>query len=73
MIKFIAFNAVNFMAAFCIIKTIRSDPGRVPLVWDFSKAQSKKYCLLCHNFKVRSSPQISPIDPITARLVGDAS
>ena len=50
--KYIGFNTVNFLAAYCIIKTIRSDPGRVPLVWDFSKAKSKKYCLLCHNFKV---------------------
>lgn len=55
-IKYIGFNAVNLVAAYCVVKTIRSDPGRVPLVWDFTKAQSRKYCLLCHNFKVQNHP-----------------
>ena len=50
--EIVLFNILLGLTMYCIVKTIRTDPGRVPLVWDFSKAIVKKYCLLCHNFKV---------------------
>lgn len=38
--------------SYCIYKTVNSDPGMVPIIWDFSSCRNKKYCLICNNFKV---------------------
>lgn len=54
----IIFNLLFAMLIYCIVKTVRSDAGRVPLVWNFSLVDTKKYCIPCHNFKVRHKNQI---------------
>lgn len=49
------FNLLFFMLMWSLIKTMRSDPGRVPHFWGYyiEKADFKKrrYCLICHIFK----------------------
>ena len=57
-ITFLTFyNIICFLLIWSLIKTMISDPGRVPLYWGFflNDPESKKlrYCLICHIFKVK--------------------
>ena len=51
----IAFHIFFGMLLWSMIRSIISDPGRVPIYWGFFAEESdnrkRRYCLLCHSFK----------------------
>mgnify|MGYP000037488402 CR=1 FL=1 len=56
-LRFIVYfsHALTFMFAWCFIRILFSDPGRVPPYWGFymgtSDTARRRYCLICHVFK----------------------
>ena len=55
-IIFIVFHMIFGMAVWSIIRSIISDPGKVPIFWGFffddPESKKRRYCLICHIFKV---------------------
>lgn len=51
----IVFHIVFGMLLWSMIRSICSDPGRVPIYWGFfldeKETKKRRYCLLCHSFK----------------------
>lgn len=51
----IVFHVLFGLLLWSMIKSIISDPGRVPIYWGFfaeeNENRRRRYCLLCHGFK----------------------
>ena len=51
----VLFNIMFFMLLWSLIRTIISDPGKVPVFWGFflddPESKKRRYCLICHIFK----------------------
>mmetsp|Transcript_2893 Transcript_2893/g.274 ORF Transcript_2893/g.274 Transcript_2893/m.274 type:complete len:128 (+) Transcript_2893:169-552(+) len=49
------FNIIFILLIWSLVKTMITDPGRVPAFWGFyiekSEFKKRKYCLICHIFK----------------------
>ncbi|KAL4466515.1 hypothetical protein ABPG72_000722 [Tetrahymena utriculariae] len=52
---FIIFNLLFIMLFWCLIRTMISDPGKIPTFWGFyfddPEHKKRRYCLICHIFK----------------------
>lgn len=51
----VVFHIIFFLLLWSMIRSICSDPGRVPIYWGFfldeKETKKRRYCLLCHSFK----------------------
>ena len=49
------FHFFFIMLVWSLLRSIFSDPGRVPIYWGFfaeeAENRKRRYCLLCHSFK----------------------